>query len=473
MRKNASFLTLSRFCERASSFDFRRRISSFFDGRGFIVLLAGLTLVGHIFALDVLTMCLSFALAAASLWLASSLLPTVASAVMFIYQMSLEHAPSMPSFSDHYFTSHRLPLLIALAAVFFVSLICALLRMGIKTRDIASLPNIKGAAVLSAAFVLNGVMSGEWRWQSLAFGVVQILSFFVIGYVVLLGIRGAVLEHVLDYFTFLCAALAAVLVLQTLHLYLFCGVISDGEAQKGMVLYGWGIWTTAGMDMAVLIPPLFLGALRSRVPHFYLLLAHLTYLSSVLTLSRNALVFSTLALAVSAVLYIRRAKNARPLVCVYLSLGVLLLSGLPLYAERISRLFSDFFERGFSDNGRLELWSYGIECFLDAPLFGKGFFALNTDTFRAENIFPPMLHNTAVQLLASTGLFGFFAYIIYRVGMLRSLIRRRGDGDDFLLLSMLTLLMMSMLDNFLFHIQPLFLFSAEYAVLWLSGQSDT
>ena len=407
------------------------------------------------------------ALASASLIFASSYLPLCSVLLIFIYQMSVKNAPSMPSFSDYYFTSWRGVLLASFALSLFASLVYSLVfKLKIRWRDIKSLPNIKSACILSAAFLLNGAFSGEWLWQSLAYGALQIVSFFLIGYIFLIAFRGLGREHLLDYFTCLCAAIALVLVLETVNLYLFGGVVSGGEAQKGLVLYGWGIWTTAGMDMAVLIPVLFLGALRSRRQALYLLLAHATYISSLLTLSRNALTFATLALAVSAALYIRYADNARPLLRVYIGVGILVIFALPLYVDDLSLLFSDLLNRGFSDNGRFALWKYGLDSFLDAPLFGKGFFALETDTFRAENFFPPMLHNTAVQLLASMGLFGFFAYSFYRVNMLRSLIKRIDYEGAFLLVSMLTLLFMSLFDNFVFHVQPMFLFSAEYAILW-------
>ncbi len=411
-------------------------------------------------------MCIMLAFASIALIFSSSLLPFCSVLLIFIYQISLEHAPSMPSFSDHYFTGARFVLLLVFSVMLLLALGYFLIfKLCIGWRDIRKLPNLKSALLLSSAFLLNGIFSGEWMLASALFGALQVLSFFVIGYIFILGAKNVTKNELFDYFTVLCAMIAMVLLIETACLYLFRGVITDGAASKGAVLYGWGIWTTAGMDMAVLIPVLFLGALRSKHSVFYLILAHMTYLSAVLTLSRNALVFATLALIISAAFYVKYAKNAKVLVKIYLLGAFLLILMLPLYFDGILRLFSDLLERGFSDNGRFELWKYGLLCFSEAPIFGKGFFALKTDTFRAENFFPPMLHNTPIQLLASMGLFGFFAYVIYRIKMLRGLKKAIDRNGIFLLISISTLLLMSLFDNFLFHIQPMFLFSFEYAAL--------
>ena len=67
MKKSAFFPRLSRFCGRVSSPAFKERISSFLESEHFIALLASLALLGHIFTLDVPSMCLMLALASASL----------------------------------------------------------------------------------------------------------------------------------------------------------------------------------------------------------------------------------------------------------------------------------------------------------------------------------------------------------------------------------------------------------------------
>ena len=466
MKKSALCPTLLRLSERVSSSDFREDAITFFEGSGFLLLLAALTLLGHIFSLDGITMCLMLLVSSLAVRITHSILQGVPSLLIFIFQMSVRNAPSIPSFSDYYFSGWRAFLLPAFLLIFAFSLFYTFFtKREWNVQSLKSLPDIKTALPLALAFLLNGAFSGEWCASSLVFGLLQIVSFFLIGYFFYLGFFGISSKKIINYFALTASVIAAVLVIETLWLYVAGEVVTDGVADKGRVLYGWGIWTTAGMDMAVLIPLVFLGASRSAKPWIYLTIAHLTYASAVLTLSRNALVFATAALVASAIFYILRARHGKRLFKIYAAVLCVAVLLLPIYSSRLLSLLSDYLERGFSDNGRLTLWRYGLDRFLEAPIFGKGFFAIEPDTFRAQNFFPPMLHNTAVQLSASMGIFGLVSYIIYRVSMLRGLLRPKNSDTVYLLLSILTLLFMSLLDNFVFYIQPMFLFSVEYALI--------
>ena len=139
--------------------------------------------------------------------------------------------------------------------------------------------------------------------------------------------------------------------------------------------------------------------------------------------------------------------------------------GVALFFDSLRELLRDYFDRGFSDNGRLALWKYGAESFFDAPLFGKGFFGLRTDTFQAIELIPQMLHNTPVQIAASMGVFGLLAYGAYRVESLRHILRRPTVEKCMVGLSMLALLLSSLFDNFIFYIQPMFYYSVEFALV--------
>jgi hypothetical protein len=226
--------------------------------------------------------------------------------------MSVKNAPSIPSFSDHYFTGWRAILLPVFLLLFTISAVYIFFsERKWSFSDVKSLPDLKAALPLALAFLLNGAFSGEWRLSSLGFGILQIMSFFLIGYFFYLGFSSIEKERLVDYFSFVATVIAAVLILETAWLYLTGGVVSDGIADKGRVLFGWGIWTTAGMDMAVLIPLIFLAASRSEHPWIYLSVAHLTYVSAVLTLSRNALIFATAALFTSAIVYVLKSPHGK------------------------------------------------------------------------------------------------------------------------------------------------------------------
>ena len=314
--------------------------------------------------------------------------------------------------------------------------------------------------------ITNGLFSGAWEVRDTLFGAAVAASLTLLPFLLIALLREVESREFLEYFIILAEFCALIFIIETVNLYLFGGVITDGVADKGRILFGWGIWTTAGLDMAVLIPILLLGASGERRPTMRFLLAHALYLCTLLTLSRNALVFGTAAFIVSLVITLLRARERRKFLNMY---GVILAGvtfSFPVLIEPLSGLFSDFLDRGFSDNGRYDMWRYGVRCFLESPVFGKGFFAIDTDAFAAENIFPKMLHNTIFQLMASCGAAGLFGYLAWQISFLSVFFRKKSTECIMLSVSSITFFMMSMLDSFLFHIQPAFVVMLGFAAAY-------
>ena len=118
--------------------------------------------------------------------------------------------------------------------------------------------------------------------------------------------------------------------------------------------------------------------------------------------------------------------------------------------------------RGFSDNGRFELWAQGIEGFLFAPIFGQGFFTSVSDS---ADFLPTMVHQTFIQILSAMGIFGLLAYLYYRVSSVLPLFKRPSIEGTMLALSVGVLLGESLLDNFIFYFIPIILYSLLMAVI--------
>lgn len=441
-----------------------RRAREFFVGSGAPILYGILAVCGHVLAAESLTMPLMLVSAGVGVLLARSIRPFLSALIIFIFQCSVKNAPSIPSYSDYYMTP---PLSVILVLCFALVLICVGIHFYRERARLAerfaALPYKWATAPFCLALLLSGVGSSEWRAESLAFGAICAFSIAILPYVFMLGMGDGDGACAVEYLVTVCEVLACVLVLQTVHLYAFGDVVSDGEAQKGAVLFGWGIWTTAGMDMAVLIPVLFVGALGRKRAIFRFILAHVLYLCCTLTISRNALLGGTLALAVGVITVLISARQRRIFRRIYLVFGVALILLSTLWISPITKLFSDLIERGFSDNGRLEMWGHGFSEFLGAPIFGKGAFAIETEAFRAENIFPMMLHNTFIQLAAASGIFGVISYILWQSAVICRLILPISPTRILLALTLVTFVFMSLFDSFLFHVQPMFLLSAIVA----------
>lgn len=439
-------------------------LDAFFEGKVYPLLVCLLVLVGHVSSLELWLSIPNVLLVALALVRGKSIRPFIPFALTLIYSVSVEHGPGTPGYSDYYFTSYRLPIVIAIFAIIFGAMAVFAIKNRIF-RDISLLktPLLLPLLVLSVAFISNGAFSGKWDLSDLLMGLCEALIYTVLYLFFYFAIRGENKERLIDYIVYVGGVVAVLLILELGARFVTSdGILQGGSIVKEQVLLGWGIWNTVGVSLAVLIPLLFLGYLRSRYGLCYLGLASLTLLSAALTQSRNAILFGgivyVICLGISLFCGKRRLHSV-------IFLGVILVAfGLAdaFLGGKIASLIGDVLSRGFSDNGRFELWAEGIEGFLSAPIFGRGFFTSVSDS---ANFLPTMVHQTFVQILSAMGIFGLLAYLYYRVASLLPLFKKPSLDMTMLALSVGVLLAESLLDNFIFYFIPIILYSLLMSVI--------
>jgi O-antigen ligase len=267
------------------------------------------------------------------------------------------------------------------------------------------------------------------------------------------------------YFSYITLLMAGVIIIEMIHLYLTSETIFvDGSIHKESVALGWGIWNLIGTSLAVMIPTLFLGVMNNKYPWLYFAAACLTYVFAVLTMSRNALVFATLAFVVSVIIscFVGKNKKAFRIITFIGIVGVLLF--ILLFFGKIKALLGDYFERGFSDNGRYDLWKLAIDTFKEHAVFGNGFYGFFTDAVYEFGGVPRMAHNTVLEILSAMGTVGILCYLWYRVSTAVTFFSRPNKMKTMLGLSILVFLLGSLLDNFVFNIHPALYYSVALAI---------
>lgn len=438
-------------------------LDRFFEGRIYPLLVCLLVLVGHITSLELWLSIPSVLLVAVALVRARSIRPFLPFALTLIYSVSVEHGPGTPNYSDYYFTCYRLPIVIILFAIIFGAMaVFAIKNRIFRDINLLKTPLLLPLLVLSAAFLLNGAFSGNWDFSDLLLGLCEALIYTVLYLFFYFAIRGENREKLIDYIVYISGVVAVLLILECGALFIGGGILEGGSIVKEKVVLGWGIWNTIGVCLTVLIPLLFLGYLRSRYGLVYLGLATLTLLCAALTQSRNAILFGAIAYVIC--LSISLFYGKRRLHSVIFLGGILVVCGLAdtFLGGKIAELLGDVLSRGFSDNGRFELWAQGIEGFLSAPVFGQGFFTSVSDS---ANFLPTMVHQTFIQILSAMGIFGLLAYLYYRVSSVLPLFKRPSIEGTMLALSVGVLLGESLLDNFIFYFIPIILYSLLMAVI--------
>jgi O-antigen ligase len=213
----------------------------------------------------------------------------------------------------------------------------------------------------------------------------------------------------------------------------------------------------------------------NKYPWLYFAVATLAYVFSVLSMSRNALIFSTLAYWACVIISCFKGKNKRA----FRILTLVALASCALFAAvffgKIKAVLADYFERGMSDNGRYTLWRAAFDNFLDSFVFGGGFYGFEVPDFVLSPFGPlaKQAHNTVLQLLSATGIVGFFSYAYYRYSTVKPVFVRPTLSKTFMALSVAVLLGGSLLDNFIFNIYPLFSYTVALTVIHKEAAEDT
>lgn len=444
-------------------------LKRFFMGPVYPAVVGAIVLLSHILKIEFYLNFVNILLISLALLVCDSIRPMITVMCTFVFQVSVETMNASPDSDAYYLGGAKLWVLIGLFAVVFACLVVFAVRNQIITPySLRSLPIIPAAIAVSVALLLNGVFSSAWNASNISFGAIQILSFVLLFYVFVLGFKKENGKELCAYFAYVSAIIALVVVFETVYLYLTNdALIVDGSVVKEQVQYGWGIWNTAGQQLVMTIPMIYYGVMKNKYPWFYFTVATLAVGAAVLTLSRNALIFSVLAYGVCAIIACfcgKRKKAFRILIPV----GLILIALMAIVLrEKIMQVLSDYVSRGLSDNGRFDLWREAFDAFLEAPVLGKGFFGVYPEVELTGGIFPWMAHNTAVELLGAMGAIGTLAYCYYRFETAKTFFCIPSLEKTMLGIGILTILLGSLLDNFIFYSLPMLYYSVALAIAFL------
>lgn len=452
----------------------KKRLYSFYDGKLYPLLVATLVTLGAIFSLELISCTIISILFVGAALISTSVKPFIITFVTYIMQISLKHSPSEvisniygDGNTDYYFTSYRIWLIaICIGSMVFA---CGYFFIKNKCYKRIRLKDDKlllGALALTLAFLLGGAFTDGWL-ISLPHACLQSATYLVVYLLFAYGFsendtRGGLI----DYFSYISLLSSGVIITQMIVLFIRSDIIfTDGGINKEGVMLGFSIWTLIGIMLAMLIPMIFYGAMKGgRCAVVYFIGATLTWIFALLSMSRNAQLFSTLAYGACVLISAFKAKNKlfyRVLTCVG-AVGVV--GCVILLYDKIPELISSFLD----DNGRGEHASIAITNFLHAPVFGVGFsgFELHEKLnpfYAPMGPWPAMAHNTVLELMSALGVFGVLAYGFYRAVSLIPLFKKPTLGKTTLFIGVFVILLSSLLDNFVFDVYPML-----YSIIALS-----
>lgn len=449
---------------------FRKAYVPFCEGPFYMLLIGALILFGHLLAIEFWLNIVHILLLCLSLCLSDSIKPLAISNLTFVFQVTLVHSPSAPYFSTYYFEGAHLWIVITLVAVLVASLAYYLIRTGFFSHiRFGKTPLLLPLLVLSAVFLTNGLFSETYILENLLLGFVQVVVYLVDFLVLWDGLSRESVEDIMTFTVELSILVSWILVVELLNVYIVS--IAPGWVDwlsKGEILFGWGVSNTCACLLSIQVPLLFYGIYRGThvIPASLTVVAVLVAI--VCTLSRSALLFTSIVLVVCLLYACCFSKHRKSFI--FTSLGMIALVGVLclIFRDRVRSILNYFSFVGFDDSGRFRVWRLSLEHALLNPVFGVGFYgetilgSLNTGQ-SYTTFYPEFRHNTLIEMLASCGIVGLVGYLYMRVCSLTIFFKRLSVEKIFLGLSIFTFLLECMLDIFTFSIYPVFFYNFALA----------
>ena len=200
-------------------------------------------------------------------------------------------------------------------------------------------------------------------------------------------------------------AFGLIIVYQMLYYFIQSPYFLEEIQTKTMVL-GWAVTNSTAQILAFCIPMCFyLSFKNSKATLLWQILAFVFLCFVCLTNCRSMIVASIFVYIVCSLIAVIKFPSVQLITVLLCTIGI----SVVLALNFSDIIFSQFERLGLSNNGRTEQNTWYIETFKEHPIFGMG--CLNDTEFQSDGVV--RVHNTALQILTSFGLFGVVCFIPY------------------------------------------------------------
>ena len=447
-------------------------VRRFYMGNYYPILVALLVLIGHTTGLDLVFGVLMLSSLILGCFICTDFRFAITPFFCTIFIVTIDHSPNVPYYSRYYLET---PVLITIATL-AVILIGAMTFFAVRNRAQAQKPVKNGSwvgmAIFCVALCCNGLFSQNYEISNLFYVFSFLLSLLVVYFLFSAYVRFD--RETLRYLMY-CLVIAGLLISVQLVIAYFTTVRVDanGDVVKESVLLGWGVWTAIGGMLAFLLPACFWLAATEKNGWIGYLLGFFEMLCILLSQSRGALLIGGVVLLLCLICLCVKGEYKKRNRILTLGVAICGVLGCIVLSRQILSLLQNFLDYGFGDNGRFDRWEIGWKHFLDYPVFGSGFYDSFVNEEWKKDVYPYLYHNTLVQILGASGLFGFLTYLYHRVCTVRLVFRRPSFYKTFLGIGIFGLLAFSLLDVLFFNTYPTIFYSMMLLFMDRSDQIET
>ena len=456
-----------------------RAVNAFLVSPWGICALGALTLLAHVFALEIVLYTLVVLLAVYVSAFGEDLLPILPLFLLCYVSPSMDNNPAISKTSIFLVGNGLIYLAVILAIALMAIITRIVVDKNIRSRMFTAKRALTiGFLVLGLAYVVSGIGSDKYLetfWKNILFGFLQFASLFLLYFVFSVSVEWKKVKK--EYFFWAGFVMGMVVLGEILNIYLTNTVVQNGSLVREEIRTGWGIYNNIGAMITLGIPCALYLAIHQKHGYVFIVLSVLMLAGVVMSCSRASIVVAVLVFIVGNILLTIATPYKWNMLSLVAILGIGALIGILFFSDELAKLFmrvpdiikpSEDGGISFNDSDRFSTYRKGFKAFLKFPIFGDSFYPSGDKPWQVGTIggveqymafFPPRWHNTIIQLLASCGIVGILAYAFHRIQTIILILKKRNVTTLFITLAILALLGMSLLDCHLFNIGPAFFYS--------------
>ncbi len=441
---------------------FVERSRSFLNSYYYPLAIFLIALICHSLSIEVLGASLIISSVIIGLLTCDDLKFIISPLIMFIMMFSEKSIMSGKFYTTPYIVA-MIILAIIIVGLFIAHFI--IYRKNIDFKGFTKSKLFLGFLFLSISFLLNGFLNfDEYVLGNFTYALILIGSISLVFWLFYVNLK--ITDSLKNYVFYILYLTSLLVTIQLFLAFVHQIEFNDGSIVKETIRVGWGMWNNIGGMLAFLLPIHFYFA--STVKKFgfiFYLTGGISFLAIILSLSRSSLLSGGITIVICAIVSCFVGVNKK--INRILTLGAIMVCilGIVIYWDNIASILNDYLQRGLDDNGRFEIYEYGIINFFENPIFGTGFYSDWAYDFQFIPFLPYRYHNTIIQMMGACGIVGLFAYLWHRFETLELLWQKRSVYTLYMALAIGTLLFGSLLDNHFFNMYPTFIYSLLLVLL--------
>ena len=462
---------MSEFFTKLKKYKFVEGLTDVLSYKFFPLISAAVILFCYYLGLDVVAFYYLVLTGIAMLLLLDDLTPLITHFLFLNIFISFQHSPLDPAQggagSDYFFQPAILAQMGILGVLLIAALFIRLLSRNNK-REFRANPVFFGLCALSVAFFLNGAGSSDYQIMDWLYGFALVFCFLVIYLLIAANVEICEENYLKIGWGFFAFSLVLAIELAMKYVTNFDRILVNGVLNKTAIVMGWGVWNSIGTFFCICIPPVFLLAHKYKQGWIFTIYAAFLVGCAFMTGSRQAMAGSLFAFLICAVAVCIKSRariaNAVILGCLVVAAATVIGIKWDKVSEIFKKIKDGLFDAdgSFSGNGRVKLLKNAWEYFKKYPIFGGGFF-VQFDRFGLgdlDKFMPTYAHNTFAEILGTCGIVGIVAYLFHRVTTVIAFFKKPTFNKFFAAATILTLLVICLVDNYIFYLLPTLIYSA-------------